>query len=162
MWLVFLSRIQVLCSITLLFLDFQDYFVVYVHNKNTTDYFIRPKRIQFNHITTQSKSINYKCENIHGIEIQQRHQGLCIYVYMYSKARQYATLEIKVIVTQLENDVKVIVLAVRIRNTHVCKKKGQKQKKKYIYDIYIKNAKTTATSIPMWSPTIVLTDLDTV
>ena len=100
-----MSRIQVLCSITLLFLDFQDYFVVYVHNKNTTDYFIRPKRIQSNHITTQSKSTNYKCENIHGIEIQQRHQGLCIYVYMYSKARQYATLEIKVIVTQLENDV---------------------------------------------------------
>lgn len=77
---------------------------------------------------------------------------------MYSKARQYATLEIKVIVTQLENDVKVIALAVRIRNTHVCKKK-----KMYIYIyIYIKNAKTTATSIPMWSPTIVLTDLDTV
>ena len=83
---------------------------------------------------------------------------------MYSKARQYATLEIKVIVTQLENDVKVIVLAVRIRNTHVCKKKkkDKNKKKKYIYDIYIKNAKTTATSIPMWSPTIVLTDLDTV
>lgn len=48
------------------------------------------------------------------------------------------------------------------------KKKKKKTMKKKTHKVACakknakKNAKTTATSIPMWSPTIVLTDLDTV